>query len=387
MTNVPYSLLSTLLASVALTAATASPARDGSPSGIVSAVTVPLQDKIHCADEPQAPVYVKIVYRTTDAFGQPTQASGLLAYSTNGPAVKPVLSYQHGTILNRESVPSRGFAEIRDVVCIFRLESYVLVAADYVGLGDSPGFHPYLHAKSIGSATRDLLFAAADELRRRGIETRDELYLTGYSQGGHSTLALLQALETQSSPFKVAAVAPQAGPYNPSGASLFGTLQHPHPRDSLIFAGYVLSAYQRIYGNVWNRPDDVFLAPYVTLPGLFDDHRENEIYSILPNLPADLFSPTFLAQVSTTPTMPLRLDLAENDLYDWKPLAPVRFFFAGSDDIVPPTNAKVAYEAMTRRGATVSLTNVGDNLDHHSGYYPSMTATAAYFKGLQAARP
>jgi hypothetical protein len=42
---------------------------------------------------------------------------------------------------------------------IFAARGYVVVAADYVGLGVSETFHPYLHAESEATAVVDALRA------------------------------------------------------------------------------------------------------------------------------------------------------------------------------------------------------------------------------------
>ena len=45
---------------------------------------------------------------------------------------------------------------------IFAAFGYVVCAPDFVGLGDSPGVHPYVHAKTEASAAIDMLRAARE---------------------------------------------------------------------------------------------------------------------------------------------------------------------------------------------------------------------------------
>jgi dipeptidyl aminopeptidase/acylaminoacyl peptidase len=46
----------------------------------------------------------------------------------------------------------------------------------------------------------------------------------------------------------------------------------------------------------------------------------------------------------------------DNDIYDWKPKAPLALFHGTADDYVPYFNSEDAYKAMRARGATqVSL--------------------------------
>jgi hypothetical protein len=44
--------------------------------------------------------------------------------------------------------------------------------------------------------------------------------------------------------------------------------------------------------------------------------------------------------------------LADNDVYDWKPVAPLRLYHGTADITIPFFNSEDAYNAMTARGAT-----------------------------------
>jgi len=49
---------------------------------------------------------------------------------------------------------------------------------------------------------------------------------------------------------------------------------------------------------------------------------------------------------------PLNAALADNDIYDWQPTAPLALFHGTADDYVPFFNSQDAYDAMQKRGAT-----------------------------------
>ena len=102
----------------------------------------------------------KITYETNDVFGQLDTASGLLVLPMHDqPTEFPLLCYQHGTINTPTDVPSNlqgGY----ELATIFAAVGYVTTAADFLGMGESRGFHPYVHADSEASAAIDMLFAA-----------------------------------------------------------------------------------------------------------------------------------------------------------------------------------------------------------------------------------
>jgi hypothetical protein len=78
----------------------------------------------------------------------------------------------------------------------------------------------------------------------------EQLFLAGYSQGGHSTMAALKMIEEQhSAEFSVTACSPMAGPYDLSETQLNFVMRdtaYPLPG----FLPYILFAYNSVYNMV-----------------------------------------------------------------------------------------------------------------------------------------
>jgi hypothetical protein len=89
----------------------------------------------------------KITYETVDAFGRLTRASGAIAVPQDLRSPMPLMSYQHGTTLLKSDVASAVEGDALVGIAMAAM-GYLCAMPDYVGLGDSPGFHPYLHAQS-----------------------------------------------------------------------------------------------------------------------------------------------------------------------------------------------------------------------------------------------
>src|SRR4029453_1178347 len=66
--------------------------------------------------------------------------------------------------------------------------------------GTSPGRHPYYHAASSAAVVVDLLHAARRLAELAGYVWPEELFLAGFSQGGHPPLAAMRALEAADEP-------------------------------------------------------------------------------------------------------------------------------------------------------------------------------------------
>ncbi len=335
---------------------------------------------------PQSGVKVyKVIYETVDAQGLRTQASGSLCLPDNRPAVGlPLVSYQHGTVTEREDVPSRlnfeGFIGVA-----MATSGYASVLPDYLGLGDSPGAHPYHHAKSEATCVVDLLRAARRYCASNAVALSDKLFLTGYSHGGHATLAAMREIEElHGTEFAITACAPGAGAYDLSGVTAEDFLADkakPNP----YYLPYLLVALQDVYGwaDSWS---DLLVAPYDgTIPPLFDgQHGSGEINDKLPSKPSQILRPETLESFRTNPADPLRLLLRENDLIRWTPKAPLRLYHCSGDQDVPPANMATALAAFHARGATqVQALDPMPGADHGGCVQPALLAAKAWFDTLK----
>ena len=76
----------------------------------------------------------------------------------------------------------------------FAGQGYVMVGADYFGMGLSNEPEGYVVKASHQQATYDLLIASRAVLDHMGVST-PKLFLGGWSQGGFVTMAFLEKLE------------------------------------------------------------------------------------------------------------------------------------------------------------------------------------------------
>ncbi|MHA7847047.1 alpha/beta hydrolase family protein [Serratia sp. D1N4] len=131
-------------------------------------------------------------------FGnRPTVASGLLAIPETAGKSFPLLSYQHGTVYGKYQVPSfpEQSPETQLMIAQFAGQGYLVIGADYFGLGNSTEPEGYMVKGSHQQATYDMLIAAQSVLKHMGL-SNDRLFLSGWSQGGFVTMAMLEKLES-----------------------------------------------------------------------------------------------------------------------------------------------------------------------------------------------
>jgi len=336
----------------------------------------------------------KMLYETPDIQGSLDTASGLFVIPDDPMGTFPLLSYSHGTVNDRNDVPSllNGGAEL---AIIFGSMGYITTAADFLGLGTARGIHPYLHANSEASASVDMMYAMrAYAETDAAITLNDQVFLTGYSQGGHAAMATHRLIETAlSSDFTVTAAAPMSGPYSISQEMRkFTTGDDPY-----LFAGFLVSlvlSYEAAYGNIYTDLEEIFKPQFVEdivryeneEINLFDLNgqilfRLNFLGGLFPKL---MLKDSIQEIVVNDGEHPLMDALRANDVFDWAPDAPTRLFYCLADGTVTHKNSILADSVMNANGAAdLSSMDVDASQDHGGCVTPATAATIAFFAQYQ----
>ena len=338
----------------------------------------------------------KIVYNTVDGLGEPTIASGAFCIPISEECSNfPMAVYEHGTSLRKIDVPSNDVQETY-IGKIFAAGGFNVVLPDYIGMGDSPGLHPYCHGRSEATATVDMIRAVreAESLGMIPGMTTDngELFLTGYSQGGHAAMATHKYIEENDmlTEFNVLASAPCSGPYEITGAMADTILAASYSKPGYIV--YMLSAYQSVYGNLYNEYSDILRSPYdeIVVP-YFDGNNtslgmnslNNQLPQIIQELVVDSVLENFLNSQSDF-SHPLWQAMADNDNHDWNPTRPIRMYYCTGDEQVSFQNAiaaDAAFEANNIENADAVY--MGDG-NHNECILPSLTDVYYWFDTLRS---
>jgi pimeloyl-ACP methyl ester carboxylesterase len=331
----------------------------------------------------------KIVYQTIGPLGEPAEASGALLLPENLNEPLPLVSYQHGTVTQTNLAPSSMdlvHSEV-NVGAAFATTGYAAVTPDYLGLGASPGLHPYCHARSEATACIDMLRAARTFCATNGVVLTNRLFLCGYSEGGHATMALLRELEAYyTNEFTVTACAPMAGPYDLSGVTTTNFLSGVAQPNPYYFL-YLLGAYQEVYQFAPSLAS-ILASPYdTTLPPLLNGNIPgSQINTNMPpdGNPVEILKPEYLAAFIANPRHPLRLALQDNDVYYWIPRTPLRLYHCLADQDVIIANSQVALATFRSLGATqVELIDPVPSADHGGCTIPSLAGAKAWFDSLR----
>ena len=295
-------------------------------------------------------IMYSISYETIDQFGNYTIASGMVAFPDTNNQAYPMVSFQHGTQIRRESAPSmNGFNALSQAMVT---AGYIYMEPDYLGLGVSEILHPY-HLKDVtASAVVDMLRAVKQFFNQTDLgQYNSQLFLAGYSEGGYATMATVKEIEENlTDEFDITMSFPMAGAYDLSGTMVDLMLsEEPYP-DPFYLPFFVLS-----YIEMYNLGEisDFFKPEYAELfPDLFSGaYSGSYIDSFLPDIPIHMMIESVVDEFSSDENYPFRVYLGENDLYDWSPQNTMYLFHGIIDESVPHQNSIVAYNKFIENGS------------------------------------
>lgn len=296
--------------------------------------------------------FYKLIYKTSYK-GNLIQASGLLAIPKNVLIPPSLISAQHGTIFNYADAPS-NFPNTFSGFELFASAGYITVIPDYIGYGVSQNItHPYYDKEYSALSVVNMIEAAKYYLQQQKIAISNRLFLVGYSEGGYTTMAAQEEIETNPSHhLTVTAAAEGAGGYDLT--TFLSTIADTATYSAPSFLAFMLKSYDDTYD--WNRPfTDFFQEPYASeIPSLLDGSKNRQqIDAALTTSTVALFNPVFYANLKDpTKETALKMKIGENSFLTWVPKSPTRLYHGTADEAVPFVTSVVTYNRFKAAGAT-----------------------------------
>ncbi|PRC94449.1 alpha/beta hydrolase family protein [Solimicrobium silvestre] len=289
---------------------------------------------------------------------RPTSASGLLAVPESGADTMPVVSYQHGTVFSKTEVPSHpdNSMETRLMIAQFAGQGYMVIGADYFGKGISPETDSFLVKASTQQACLDMMLAAQAVSVNLKLHW-GPLFLSGWSQGGWSTMVFLNKLESLGIPVKAAAVA--SAP-NDMFAIMNRWLHAPENHDAVYLPGLAIlqiNAYEEYYG-LPNLTLSAFKPQYQSIAR--DLYLNKITYAEAgPKLPKrmnDLLQDDFIAGSSLGSSRYWAL-LQDSQAFRWRSITPLHTYYGDEDEVVPAYIATlpVSYQKFVGGASAVGI--------------------------------
>ena len=337
--------------------------------------------------------------------GERVTVSGLLAIPAGARGGLPVVSWQHGTILSFDQVPSRmlrladpaySMSDAADSletlfnVQRFAGQGFAVIAADYVGKG--PFRNGRGEAYAVKGPTIAACLAILDEglnvMRSLGLQP-DGLFLNGWSQGALNTQWLHQALRRQSRPIQATAV---QSPFNDldeawrywAGERTFpppaGQTSYPPPPAwislCMIIALGGYEAHEGLPGLMASaiRPEFRAMAAKYWTDYALDFDRSQPFPS-----GADLLVPGFFDHFTDERNSAFLRRVAAVSANGWRYDSPIRFHYGLADEAIHPT---MVARALTAGGALASGVPVAGG-SHRGTFLASLFGDAAALGGRE----
>jgi hypothetical protein len=309
-----------------------------------------------------------------------TVETGLVAVPETGQSSLPMVSYQHGTVFGKYEVPSHpdSTTEVKIMLAQFGGQGYVVIGADYVGLGLSDLSNSYFVLRTTVQTTVDMLRAAREVLASLGV-TPSHLFLHGWSQGGWTNMQFLRALEETGE--RVTAAGSASAPVD-----LFSSLNRWMNNTQVQFAFWLPAAATNL---IWAW--DAYVLPGVAAEAIRPDYLEitrkfarfevgyEEYLKNVPIVVQEVLRPEFMATGFTGRT-PFWRYAEDGQAYRWRITTPLRVFYGGSDEVVAPGMGPLVQstQELYGNGSAIAVP-AGASADHRATYLFSTGYLKSWF--------
>ena len=314
---------------------------------------------------------------------KPIVATGLIAVPDIAGTSFPLVSYQHGTVYEKTQVPSfpDQSPETQLMLAQFAGQGYIVIGADYFGMGSSKEPEGYMVKASHQQATFDMLMASRAVLADLKL-TSTRLFIAGWSQGGFVTMAFLEKLE--SSGVKVDAAATASAPVD-IFVALNGFLNFPRKNDAdWVNSLFILSSFS--FENYYGVPGlarSLIAAPYYEVA--------RKAYERQPFNPADV--PTDLHKLLNKDYFDAQYFaesaygklVAQTTAYRWIIRSPVRNYYGEADEAISTGLGRLAMiyqQAIGNGNQQVEAVSTGQT-SHRGTYATAVPHWKTWFDGIK----
>jgi len=326
----------------------------------------------------------EIQYYTTHVDGRIVKVSGQLYVPQGDKRPSPLVIYNHGSQACRD-IYFNGKDE--QIICLaYATDGYVVICPDYIGLGEGEGYQIMLNAPTEAGATVDMLTVVTELLPSLNVKTDKELFLAGYSQGGHACMATYKLLQDRyKDRFPVTAAFPMSGPYDVEGTVYDARRQ---PNENPVYLMMLFASYYESMDSL-SQLHKALVPPYDTLipPMMNGEWPEEVLNACLPDTCYLAVQPALFKEFESD-NSPLRKYLRSNNVYDWKPESPTELCYCMHDEQVPYKNSITAYNTMRKNGSTnVHLWMAGKKFRHISCATFAVVYAKMFFDGFRNGHP
>lgn len=305
-----------------------------------------------------------IDYYTKDPYGKIDMGTGIISYPVQGKIKKAVLA-EHPTIGASYECPSEQKLALESVLSAF---GHIVISPDYLGFPSRGSAlkegsylpHTYLHSESTAQYSIDMLLAVREYMSGIGRPLSDSVSIIGYSQGGHSALAVQKTIEAHfADSIHIYKVIAGGGPYDL--VALFDEVKAGRLEPSAFVPMAIIGLdYGDALGLNYNK---IFVEPLLSNYEEWINSKKHTVSEINSLIGKEFLHPDFFNGETNEETGKLHASLVKNSLIEWTPQAPVRLLHGMKDTTVPIYCSQRAYDSFKSKGCKVDLIRI-PGIDH-----------------------
>lgn len=299
------------------------------------------------------------------------ESTGLVAIPETTDTDLPLLSYQHGTVFEKNQVPSQpeNSFETKLLLTQFASQGYIVIGADYFGLGDSDLPNSYFQRASTEQACLDHRKTAMQFLEEQTKLKVKAFFTFGWSQGGYNNMIFLRRLEQAGIPVTASATA--SAPVDLAFFVVRGVC-NPRPFDAVYTPscfGNMLFAFEK-YRNLPGLAREAIRPEYYAMAEDFYTFKLDFVEYLKKSTGSatEFLNPEFVRQLELGESRLTGL-LEESESYRWLSRTPLRAYTGGKDEVVPDYLARfgVDYQKLLGKKNGESF-SAGDDADHRNTF-------------------
>lgn len=266
---------------------------------------------------------------------------------------------------------------------------YCVILPEYTGYSYTAAKdHPFVYYPELVMSAGDAVIASTRALRNPEygieIEVPNEIYVTGWSQGGGMALYYQKYIESQNTlgGLKIKATSALAGPYDVKKFIMDVFSKPDTPILMMALYGWAAYAINMFCPDLQRPMDQIFR------PSIYD---QTDAFLLFGNTPADTFQEFFIQHVADGTDKDFLHALEEDSTHEgWSPRAPIFLHHAYLDGVVPFLNSQSAYDGLKKTSrSSVELIGYGNKTGEqsfapHTKYVPEyISRTIEEFESLQ----
>lgn len=281
-----------------------------------------------------------------------------------------------------ENVKVANWANYDSHMAAYASQGYAAVITDYEGMRDPTRIHHYMVGELEGRAVLDSVRALERLPEAAGVADQDQIFLGGYSQGGHAAFWADKVAAAYAPELKIRGVV-GFGPVLDVQETMTDVA---HGANINWFGPYVLYSYADYYKHDYH---DATILQQHWADTLGSDVPAHCIDTDIPfwgKDPAAVYTPEFLQAVlegKVSDNYPqLATDLAENAVGAADTTSAKRINQGAEDNVVLPEQAQAALPAMCRSSRGPVELQIYPKASHYTTMVDSFSATVAWMKQL-----